>query len=356
MQDTEKNIRIAITHGDINGVGYELMLRTFEDAEILELFTPIVYGSEKAWAYYSNMLGVKVACNVIRDARDARDGQVNLITAVQGGARVDMGKHSDESDNASRQALDRAMKDYEEGLFDALVMAPASNNELTAEGKIAVAVNNCVHFASATDGLNAGKAAEAISVDKVVERAKALFSVLKRDLRENNPRIAVMALNNEIATDENSAEMSIIAPAISTLVNSGVQAFGPYTGKDLMENFAYTHFDGILGMYEDQCRTISQQLFDDSGFVLISGMDIVVTSPVHSPLYDICGQGMADVTSFRNAIFGAIDVLRNRENYDIPLANPLQKIYHERREDGEKVRFSVKKKELETKQEGVENK
>ena len=190
----------------------------------------------------------------------------------------------------------------------------------------------------ATDGQNAAKAAEAISVDKVVERAKALFSVLKRDLRENNPRIAVMALNNEIATDENSAEMSVIAPAISTLVNSGVQAFGPYTGKDLMENFAYTHFDGILGMYEDQCRTISQQLFDDSGFVLISGMDIVVTSPVHSPLYDICGHGVADVTSFRNAIFGAIDVLRNRENYDIPLANPLQKIYHERREDGEQQR------------------
>lgn len=354
----------------MNGIGYELMIRALEDAEILDLFTPIVYGSEKAWTFYSNMLGVKYPCNFIRDARDARDGQVNVISAVQVEARVEMGKKSQEAETYSRQAMERALSDYGQGLFDVLVMAPSANDDIdyiegalrekngdsseSASDKntmlpLAIVSNGNLNFASVAGNVDFDKAKQYLSMEDVVERTTSMRNVLRRDLRENNPRIAVMALNETIQGDETSAEMSIIAPAMSTVVNSGVQAFGPYTEADLLEDFAYTHFDGVLGMYQKQCEEICNKLFDDNGFVLYSGLELVVTSPLQGPSYEICGKGIADVTSFRSSVFAAIDVYRNRYCYDIPLANPLQKIYHERREDGEKVRFAVKKKDAEAK-------
>lgn len=375
MQDTEKKIKVAITHGDMNGIGYELMIRTFEDAEILEMFTPIVYGSEKSWTFYSNLLGVKCPCNFIRDARDARDGAVNIISAVQVEARVEIGKNTPEAAAYSRQAVERALDDYSQGLFDVLVMAPAVDNELdtivdrlrkensaddesskTVSLPLAIVSNNNVCFASVVGNAGLDAASRQLTLEDVIERTTAMRNALRRDFRENNPRIAVMALNDAIDTNENSAEMSIIAPAISTLVNSGVQAFGPYTKNDLLEDYAYTHFDGILGMYQKQSLSISNEFFDDNGFVLYTGMELVVTAPMQGPSHDLCGKGVAELTSFRNAIFSAIDVVRNRCEYDIPLANPLEKIYHERREDGEKVRFAVKRKDFEPKANSGEEK
>lgn len=367
MQDTEKKIRVAITHGDMNGIGYELMIRTFEDAEILDLFTPIVYGSEKSWTFYSNMLGVKCPCNFIRDARDARDGNVNIVTSVPLDARVEMGKKTPESNAFSHQAVERALEDYAQGLFDVMVMAPGNNDELdfisdtlqkkkTAEGDednvnapsqpLVIVSNNNVNFASVVGKKTIDDTRQCLTIEAIVERSTAMRDALRRDLRENNPRVAMLALNDSITTDENSAEMSTIAPAVSLLVNSGVQVFGPYSESDLLEDFAYTHYDGILGMYDGQCESIRKKLFDDNGFVLYSGLGLVVTSPQQGPSFEICGKGIADASSFRSSIFAAIDVYRNRICYDIPLANPLQKIYHERREDGEKVRFAVKKKDF----------
>lgn len=368
MQDIiDKKIRVAITHGDINGVSYEMLLRTFEDAEILELFTPIIYGSEKVWSFYSNLFGMKIACNMIRNAEDARDGELNIVSLPHSEQRVDMGKASAEADELASRAVGAAMQDYQKGLFDVLVMAPANNEDLSAiaeslrqagenapkqngsELPIAILSNNNVNFASVAGKVAADEAVKFLSVDDVVERTTTMRNAIRRDMRQDNPRVAVMALNEDIDTSDTSVEMTIIAPAITTLVGSGVQAFGPYTMKDLLEQFAYMHFDGILTMYDAQGEKISKALFDDNGYVLYSGMPLVVTSSLTSPSYEICGKGVADATSLRNAIFAAIDVYRSRFYYDEPLKNPLEKIYHERREDGEKVRFSVKKKEFDNK-------
>lgn len=377
MQDIDKKIKVAITHGDINGIGYELMIRVLEDPEIHDLLTPVIYGSEKAWKFYANLFGMKYPCNFIRDAHDVRHGMVNIVSAVQTEARVEMGKQTQETEIYSRQAIEKALDDYAQGLFDVLVMAPANSDDVdavaqilrqdekaedgntgktTASLPINVISNNNVCFASVAGDVNYTDASQRLTIDAVVERATTLKNTLMRDMRENNPRIAVLSLNETIKAEEGTAEIDVIAPAITQLVNSGVQVFGPYTKQDLMEDFAYTHFDGILGMYQHQVMDISNNLFDDNGYVLHSGLDLVLTSSMQGPSYEICGKGIAELTSFRNSIFAAIDVYRSRYHYDLPLVNPLQKIYHERREDGEKVRFAVKKKDFEAKPAASEEK
>jgi 4-hydroxythreonine-4-phosphate dehydrogenase len=140
-----------------------------------------------------------------------------------------------------------------------------------------------------------------------------------------------------------SEEQDIIAPAIEALAEAGINAYGPYAADGFFGSGAYTAFDGVLAMYHDQGLAPFKILAAEDGVNFTAGLPIVRTSPDHGTAYDIAGKGVADETSFRHAIFTAIDIYRNRVNYDEPLANPLKKLYHEKRDEGEKVRFAVPK-------------
>ena len=187
--------------------------------------------------------------------------------------------------------------------------------------------------------------AAAITKERIVEKATILHKALKRDFRISNPRIAVLALNPH-AGDQGvmgDEEQTIIAPAIDELAESAIQAFGPYPADGFFGSGQYNKFDAVLAMYHDQGLAPFKTLAVEDGVNYTAGLPIVRTSPDHGTAYDIAGKGVADENSFRQAVFMALDIYRNRAIYDEPMANPLPKLYHEKKDDSEKVRFNIPK-------------
>lgn len=358
----EKKIRVAITHGDTNGIGYEVILKTFADQEMLELCTPIIYGSPKVAAYHRKMLNLQTGFTIINSAEEAADGKVNLLTTFEEDVKVDMGVSSKEAGSAALKALDRAMTDYRAELYDVLVTAPINKNNIQSdlfhfcghteyiedclgEGDKALMIlmNGSLRVALATTHLAIKDVAEAISKENIVEKATILHKCLKRDLRISNPRIAVLALNPHSGDNGliGTEEKDIIIPAVNELEENGIQAFGPYPADGFFGSGKYTKFDAVLAMYHDQGLAPFKALAVENGINYTAGLPIVRTSPDHGTAYDIAGKGIADESSFRQAIYTAIDIFRNRKEYDQPMQNPLPKLYHEKRDDSEKARFSI---------------
>ncbi len=368
-----KKIRVAITQGDTNGVGYEVIFKVFEDPTMLELCTPIIYGSSKIAAYHKKALNKETNFSVINSAEEARDGRLNLLSCFEDEIKVEFGQPSEEAGGAAFKALDRAMTDFRKGLYDVLVTAPINKATIQSpgfhfpghteyietslgEGKKALMIlmNDRLRVALVTTHLPIKDVATAITKEGIMEKATIFHQALKRDFRISNPRIAVLALNPHAGDDGllGAEEKNIISPAIEALAKKGIQAFGPYPADGFFGAGTFNYFDGILAMYHDQGLAPFKTIALDNGVNYTAGLPIIRTSPDHGTAYDIAGQDKADENSMRQAIYTAIDVFRNRQFYDEPLQNPLPKLFHEKREDGDKARFAVRSKELFKKDEG----
>jgi 4-hydroxythreonine-4-phosphate dehydrogenase len=356
----ERKIRVALTHGDTNGVGYELIFKTFENLTMLELCTPIIYGSPKVATYHRNALGIQTNFTIISQAEEAREGRLNLLTVFDEEIKVEMGTPTEESGNTGLRAIDRALEDYEKGLVDVLVTAPIDNTEdfhfsgqsryledhLNAFNKgISILTHDKLRIALATRNLPLKQVTESVTLETIKMKAEALHLSLRRDFMITNPRIAVLALNPK-AGDKGligTEEKEIIAPAIQQLVEKGIQAFGPYAADDFFGKGYYSDFDGILAMYYDQGLTPFRSLVGDEGVNFTAGLPIVRTAPLHNALFSQAGKNMTDCTSMRHALYTAIDIFKHRKAYDEAYANPLKKLYKEKRDDSEKARFAVPK-------------
>ena len=359
--EQESKIRVAITQGDTNGVGYEVILKVFSDPNILELCTPIIYGSPKIAAYHRKALNLEVPFTIINRAEEARNGSLNLLTCFDEETKIEFGQPSQEAGAAALKALDRAMTDYRSELYDVLVTAPINKATIQSPGfhfpghteyietsvgeghkALMILMNETLRVALVTTHLPVKDIAKAITKESIMEKATIFHQALKRDFRISNPRIAVLSLNPHAGDDGllGSEEKEIILPAIEELADKGIQAFGPYAADGFFGSGAYDHFDGVLAMYHDQGLAPFKTIALESGVNYTAGLPIIRTSPDHGTAYDIAGKGVADENSMRQAIYTAIDVFRNRKFYDEPLKNPLPKLFHEKREDGDKARFT----------------
>lgn len=359
--EQERKIRVAITQGDTNGVGYEVILKVFADPEMLELCTPIIYGSPKIAAYHRKALDLETNFSIISSAEEVRDGRLNLLTCFDEEIKIELGQPSQEAGQAAFMALDRVMTDFRSGFYDVLVTAPINKATIQSPGfqfpghteyietsvgdgqkALMILMNDSLRVALVTTHLPVKDIAKAITKEAIVEKATVFHQALKRDFRVSCPRIAVLSLNPHAGDDGllGSEEKDVIAPAIEELAAKGIQAFGPYAADGFFGSGTYGHFDGVLAMYHDQGLAPFKAIALESGVNYTAGLPIVRTSPDHGTAYDIAGQGCADENSMRQAIYTAIDVFRNRQFYDEPLQNPLPKLFHEKREDGDKARFA----------------
>ena len=210
----EKMIRVAITQGDTNGVGYEVILKTFADPAMLELCTPIIYGSPKIAAYHRKALNLETNFSIINRAEEARNGRVNLLACFDDDVKVDLGQPSPEAGLAAFKALDRAMTDYRSQLFDVLVTAPINKATIQSPGfhfpghteyietsvgegnkALMILMNENLRVALVTTHLPIKDVSKAITKEAIIEKAKIFHQSLKRDFRISNPRIAVLSLN-----------------------------------------------------------------------------------------------------------------------------------------------------------------
>lgn len=354
-------IRIAITQGDTNGVGFELIFKAFSEPEMLEICTPIIYGSPKVAAYHSKALQTQCQFSIINSAKDARDGRVNLLTCLDEEIKIEFGQVTEESTTAALAALDKALADGREGLYDALVCGPMSKEAIMVDGVrfsnvidyieksigesgkiLPVYTNDAVRMVLATNA-SMKDVAGALSTDGIATKAKALHAALKRDFRLSNPRIAIMALNSVDSTEEKE----IIAPAVDQLRAEGVQAFGPYHADTFFTTRGHEAFDGIVAMHREQGLLPARMLTDTECVIVLANAELVCTIPDAESQLTLAGKNEVDEAVMRNAIYAAIDIQRYRSEYDLPLENPLPKLYHERPDSGEKLRFSIPKKKEE---------
>ena len=336
----EKKIRIAITHGDTNGIGYEMIFKTFAEPAILELFTPIVYGSPKIAAYHRKSLDMQANFSIINKAEDALDNRVNLLACIDEEVKVELGTPTDASAHAAQLALERAKDDLEKGLVDALVALPCEPTGTPDANALTIHVNGDLRIASVTGDIPLGDALRTLRKELIVEKSRTFADSLRRDFRISNPRIALLQVNPQAGAEEKE----ILQPAISELRSAGIGVFGPYPADEYFSTNEYNHFDGTLTLYQSQALTPLRLLTDTPCTRLFAGLSTVVTAPASTPNFELAGKGTADESELRDAIYLAIDAFRHRAEYDKPLANPLKKLYHEKRDESEKVRFSIPKK------------
>jgi 4-hydroxythreonine-4-phosphate dehydrogenase len=355
MEENRK-IKVGITHGDINGIGYEVILKALDDTRMVELCTPIIYGSAKIAAYYRKALELPAGqLHQIQTAADAKDGECNIINVIAEDTHLDPGQSTPTAGTAAFAALERAVDDLKRGSIDVLVTAPINKHNIQndqfhfpghteyleaslgdgTDKALMILCDEHLRVALVTTHLPIAKVAEAITKDSVLEKIKALDNSLKYDFAIPSPRIAVLSLNPHAGENGllGAEEQQIIAPAITEAQSAGIEAYGPYAADGLFGSGNYRAFDGILAMYHDQGLAPFKTVAMEQGINFTAGLNRVRTSPDHGTGYDIVGQGTADETSMRHAIWQAIDIWRNRRRYRDIHRNPLRKQYFEKGKD-----------------------
>ena len=345
----ENKFKIGITQGDTNGIGWEIILKALADPRMTELFTPVVYGSPKAAAYYRNTVAEIEAFsfNPVASAAEARRGKANLVACGET-ADIAPGKPTPEAGRAAVEALCAAMRDLKAGHLDALVTAPFDKETVQADDfrytghteYLAAELEGEAMMILCSDVLRVGLVTKHIPVSEIArnitkERIVRDLGTLRRALIEDfgivEPRIAVMALNPHAGDGGllGREEQEIIRPAIVEAFSKGVLAFGPFAADGLFAGGGYAKYDGILAMYHDQGLAPFNSLSPD-GVNFTAGLSAVRTSPDHGTAFDIAGKDKADPQSMRNAIYAAIDIAEHRRAWAEWTRNPLQRAERDR--------------------------
>lgn len=353
-----EKIIVGITQGDINGVGYEIILKTFMDEEMFDFCVPVVYGSPKVATFHRKTLNNQTNFVVRNSINDIQEGNLNLINCFgEEELKVEFGTASEDGGRAAFMALNQAVNDLTEGKIDVLVTAPLTNNTIKGKESIfpghstfiekriggndkslAIFISQNLRVALATTNIPVSNVSNYITSELLTEKLTTLNNTLKRDFCIDGPRIAVLSLNPKGC--DGKEEQEVIIPTIKDLFdNKGIRCFGPYAANEFFGSNNYTHFDAVLAMYHDQGIAPFNAISMGEGLIYTAGLPVIRTAPTHGVQYAIAGKGEADETSLRQAIYSAIDSFRNRARYDKAHANPLRRQYYEKRDDSDKLKL-----------------
>jgi len=355
-------IKVGITHGDINGVGYETILKVLEDPRITELCTPVVYGSAKIAAQYRKSLELQAPqLHQVASAAEARPDACSIINVVGEEVRAEPGVASPEAGKAALAALEAAVTDLRAGDIDVMVTAPINKNSIQGENfhftghteyleasagegarALMILCNDTMRVALLSTHLPLSQVAGSVTKEEILAKLRIFDHSLRRDFGIRTPRIAVLALNPHAGDGGllGSEETDIIAPAIAEAREAKILAFGPYAADGFFGAGRFVKFDGILAMYHDQGLAPFKAMAMDSGINFTAGLPFVRTSPDHGTGYDIAGRGEASPDSMRSAIYAAIDICRNRRAFDEAYRSPLRRQYHDKGSDNVKLDLS----------------
>ena len=341
-----KKIKVAITHGDINGVGYEVILKAFSDARMFEHCTPILYGSTKVASYHKKLLPQLQQDFVftgIQDPAQAQDKKFNVINLTQDEIKIDIGKSTEAAGLLSRMALDRACEDLKKGSVDVLVTAPINKKNIQSgdfdfpghteylsnkfNGKsLMMMVCDRIRIGIVTNHLSLRQVPEAITKELLVEKIGLMHNSLKRDFGIPMPKIAVLAIDPHAGDNGviGNQDAEVVKPAIDEAYANNILVYGPFPSDGFFGSSEFNKFDGVLALYHDQGLIPFKLMSFTEGVNYTAGLDIIRTSPAHGTGYDIAGKGKASEQSFRHAVNLACDILRHRHEYDLLTANPLK--------------------------------
>ena len=338
-------IRVGITQGDTNGVGYEVIIKTLSDARILDMCTPVVYGSSKAFGFYRKQIPEteNINTNVISSAKDAHPKRVNIVNCIPENFQIEPGQQTQEGSQAAIAALEKAVSEMKEGLLDVLITAPFNKravsdetfkfpghteylvSEFGAADGLMLLCADTLRVGVATNHLPLAKVPAAITEERILSKLRLMNDSLMRDFGVVKPKLAVLGLNPHSGDRGllGEEEINVIIPAIKKANEEGILAFGPYPPDGFFSINMQYKFDAVLAMYHDQGLIPFKSLAFDAGVNFTAGLPVVRTSPDHGTAYDLAGENKANPQSMISALYLAIDVYRNRQKYDQMRANPL---------------------------------
>ena len=342
-----KKLRIGITHGDINGIGCEVILKSLNDARILELFTPVIYSSPKVIAYYRKALSLNnLNTHSVRTADEAHDERINVVNCLNDEVRVEMGKSTQQGGEAALASLRAAVAEIKNGWLDALVTAPINKyniqserfrfpghteylqSEFGAGNVLMLMLSNSLRMGILTSHAPLAQVPALVTSEKIMSALRLINRTMLEDFNINRPRIAVLSLNphageNGLLGEE---EQTKIIPAIERVKNDGILAFGPFASDGFFGSDSYRNYDVVLAMYHDQGMTAFKTLCFENGVNYTAGLPIVRTSPAHGTAYDLVGKDTASTEPFRQALYAACDIATNRKQYRSLKANAMKDV------------------------------
>ncbi len=345
LKSDREPIRVGISLGDINGIGPEVIIKSFRDPQMLVECTPIIYGSTKTIAIHKKAIDDnEFSYQRIEDANQAQKRKVNIVACWKEVVEIQLGEANETGGKYAFASLEAATKDLASGKIDVLVTAPISKETIQKAGfkfpghteylaelsgvsdALMMMVAGDLRVALVTSHISLKEVSNAITKEKVLDKLKAFDASLKKDFGIVRPKIAVLGLNPHAGEkgkmgDEESEQ---ITPAIQQAMGESILAFGPYPADGFFGSRQYTQFDGVLAMYHDQGLTGFKSIAFNDGVNFTAGLPIVRTSPDHGTAFDIAGKGLADEHSFRSAVYLAMDVYRTRSFVKEITANQLQ--------------------------------
>ena len=363
----KKWIKVGITHGDINGIGYEVILKTFADERLTEFCIPIIYGSQKIALYHQKIMDLPpINFKVINKPEEAVDGKINLINCVDENLKVEFAHSTAEVGLAAFKALEAATSDLKRDAIDILVTAPINKHSIRSEDfyftghteylekrfeegvkykSLMILTCESLRIAIVTGHIPLSEVKTQLTCEKVLEKLSIFNTSLIQDFGVIKPRIAVLALNPHAGDNGvlGTEEKTIIIPAIFEAEKKGITSFGPYPADGFFGLQSWFQFDGILAMYHDQGLIPFKVLAMEKGVNFTAGLPIIRTSPAHGTAYNIAGQNKASEVSFRNALYVALDLYRKRNTYQEITANPLRKQYVDK--SGDNVKLDLMKED-----------
>lgn len=345
VPEKEQRIRVGITQGDVNGISYEIIMKTLQDQKLVDAYTTIVYGSSKVASYYKKTLNInEFNFNLIKKADGAHPRRANIINVIEDEVKLDLGKSTRIAGDLALMSLEMATEDLLKNNIDVLVTAPINKdniqsekfqfhghteylaNKFSTQDYLMLMVSQKVRIGVITGHIPVSKIPSTVTPEVVFSKIHILNQSLKRDFGILTPRIAVLALNphagdNGLIGNEDDA---VVKPAIERAYSNGILAFGPYPADGLFGSGNFAKFDGILAMYHDQGMVPFKLLSFEEGVNYTAGLPYVRTSPAHGTAYDLAGKDEAQPEAFRNAVYLACDIFNNRRLFDEMNANPLR--------------------------------
>lgn len=341
----KKAIIAGISQGDINGIGYEVIIKALMDPTINDFCVPVVYGSPKVAAYHRKALNINnFSFNNIRSVEEANPRKANMINCLDDNIRVELGKSTPQGGEAALLSLEKAVEDLKKGKIDVLITAPIDKQNIQSdnfnfsghteylkakagtEEALMFMISENMRIGMATGHVPLSSVPGLIKVPLLLRKLKLMNQSLIFDFGIRKPRIAVLGLNPHagdntlLGTEENE----IITPAIQQAIKDGILAFGPFPSDGFFGSGAFARFDGILAMYHDQGLAPFKAISFDSGVNFTAGLPFIRTSPVHGTAFQLAGRGEASESSFRQAVYLACDIFRNRQTYTEISRNPLK--------------------------------
>jgi 4-hydroxythreonine-4-phosphate dehydrogenase len=342
MQD---KIKIGISHGDVNGISYEVIIKTLMDPRMCEICIPVIFGSSKVVAYHKKALEIEsFAPTSINSPTEASGNKVYVVNCVDENIRVELGKITESAGLASYAALKEATDALEKGTIDALVTGPVNkqniqNTEFKYNGHteylqdrfkvdevIMLLVSDLMKVGLVAGHVPIAQLSSFITIDLIVEKLQILSHSLLSDFGIRNPRIAVLGLNPHAGDNGllGHEELDVIIPALELARKEKIMTFGPFSADGFFGAGRFNQFDAVLAMYHDQGLAPFKALNMENGVNFTAGLPVIRTSPAHGTAFEIAGKDAASSTSFRNAIYTAVDVVRTRKIHKEITRDPLQ--------------------------------